>query len=93
MLHEIEQIQFMKNHNDFDVNNISLIENFVKEDSQSITNTNFDVSANNCSNKNVMFLMLFKENGQINVNTLQLPNIRAKDLQLHIGNQIFQTEK
>ena len=35
--------------------------------------------------------MLVKENGQNNVNALQLPNKRAKDLQLHIGNQIFQT--
>ena len=35
--------------------------------------------------------MLVKDNGQNDVNTLQLPNKRAKDLQLHIGNQIFQT--
>ena len=35
--------------------------------------------------------MLIKENGVMNVNTLQLPNKRAKDIQLHIGNQIFQT--
>ena len=38
-----------------------------------------------------MFLMLVTESGQNNVNTLQLPNKRAKDIQLHIGNQIFQT--
>ena len=38
-----------------------------------------------------MFLMLVKENGQNNANPLQLPNKKAKDLQLHIGNQIFQT--
>ena len=38
-----------------------------------------------------MFLMLVKENGENNVNTLQMPNKRAKDIQLHIGNQIFQT--
>ena len=38
-----------------------------------------------------MFLMLVKENGVNNVNTLQLPNKRAKDIQLHNGNQIFQT--
>ena len=36
--------------------------------------------------------MLVKENGQNNVYTLQLNNKRAKDLQLHISNQIFQTE-
>ena len=34
-----------------------------------------------------MFLMLIKDKD----NTLQMPNKRAKDLQLHIGNQIFQT--
>ena len=90
VLHEIEEIQFVKNHNNFDVN-ISFLENFVKKDSQSITNTDFDVSANNCSNTNDMFLMLVKENGQNNANPLQLPNKKAKDLQLHIGNQIFQT--
>ena len=90
VLHEIEEIQFVRNHNNFDVN-ISFLENFVKKDSQSITDTNFDVSANNCSNTNDMFLMLVKENGQNNVNTLQLPNKKAKDIQLHIGNQIFQT--
>ena len=54
VLHEIEEIQFIKNHNNFDVN-ISFLENFVKKDSQSITNTNFDVSANNCSNTNDIF--------------------------------------
>ena len=80
----------MKNHNNFDIN-ISFLENFVKKDSQSITNQNFDASANNCSNANDMFLMLVKENGANNVNTLQMPNKRAKDNQLHIGNQIFQT--
>ena len=90
VLHEIEEIRFLKNHNNFDVN-ISFLENFIEKDSQSITNQNFDVSANNCSNTNDMFLMLVKENGENNVNTLQLPNKRAKDIQLHIGNQIFQT--
>ena len=35
--------------------------------------------------------MLVKENGENNANTLQMPNKRAKDIQLHIGNQIFQT--
>ena len=85
-LHEMEEIQFVKNYNNFDVN-ISFLENFVMRDSQSITNGNFNVAANNCTNTNDMFLMLIKDEN----NTLQMPNKRAKDLQLHIGNQIFQT--
>ena len=89
-LYCIEEIQFVKNYNNFDVNT-SFLENYVKKDSQSITNGQFDVRANNCTNTNDMFLMLVKENGVNNVNTLQLPNKRAKDIQLHIGNQIFQT--
>ena len=36
-LHEMEEIQFVKNHNNFDVN-ISILENYVKKDSQSLTN-------------------------------------------------------
>ena len=44
----MEEIQFVKNHNNFDVN-ISFLENFVKKDSQSITDGEFNVSANNCS--------------------------------------------
>ena len=90
VLHEIEEIQFVKNYNNFDVN-IPFLENYVKKDSQSITNGQFDVGASNCTNTNDMFLMLIKENGENNVNTLRLPNKRAKDIQLHIGNQIFQT--
>ena len=54
---------------------------------QSIANGNFNVAANNCTNTNDMFLMLIKDND----NTLQMPNKRGKDIQLHIGNQIFQT--
>ena len=54
ILHEIEEIQFLKNHNNFDVN-ISFLENYVKKDSQSITNENFNVSANNCTNTNDVF--------------------------------------
>ena len=46
VLHEIEEIQFVKNYNNFDVN-ISFLENYVKKDSQSITNGQFDVGANN----------------------------------------------
>ena len=55
--------------------------------SQTITNQEFNVGANNGTNTNDMFLMLIKDN----YNTLQTPNKRAKDLQLYIGNQIFQT--
>ena len=58
------------------------------KDSQSIKNGNFNVGANNCTNTNDMFLMLIKDS-----NTLQIPNKRAKDLQLYIGNHIFQTGK
>ena len=85
-LHEMKEIQVVKNYNNFDVN-ISFLENFVMRGTQSITNGNFNVAANNCTNTNDMFLMLIKDND----NTLQMPNKRAKDLQLHIGNQIFQT--
>ena len=79
VLHEIEEIQFVKNCNNFDVN-ISFLENYVKKDSQSITNGQFDVGANNCTNTNDMFLMLVKQNGVNNVNSLHLPNKRAKEL-------------
>ena len=82
----MEEIQFVKNHNSFDIN-ISFLENYVKKDSQSITNDEFDVGANNCANTNDVFLMLVKENGENNANTLQMPNKRAKDLQCYIGHQ------
>ena len=85
-LHEMKEIQFVKNYNNFDVN-ISFLENFVMRGSQSITNQEFNVSANNCTNTNDMFLMLIKDNN----NTLRMPNKRAKDLQLYIDNQLFQT--
>ena len=85
-LHEMEEIQFVKDYNNFDVN-ISFLENFVMRGTQSITNGNFNVAANNCTNTNDMFIMLIKDND----NALQMANKRAKDLQLHIGNQIFQT--
>ena len=85
-LHEMEEIQFVKNYNNFDVN-ISFLENFVMRGTHTIKNGNFNVAANNCINTNDMFLMLIKDKD----NTLQMPNKRAKDLQLHIGNQIFQT--
>ena len=93
-LHEMEEIQFVKNYNNFDVN-IPFLENFVIRDSQNITNNEFNVGANNCTNTNDMFLMLVKDNvvGENNThtNTFRLPNERAKNLQLYIGNQLFQT--
>ena len=85
-LHEREEIQFAKNYNNFDVN-ISFLENFVIRDSQKIINQEFNIGANNCTNTNDMFLMLVQDNN----NTLRLPNKRAKNLQLYIGNQLFQT--
>ena len=92
-LHEMEEIQFVKNYNNFDVN-ISFLENFVMRGSQYITNQEFNVGANNCTNTNDMFLMLVKDDvikDNAHTNTLRLPNKRAKDLQLYIGNQLFQT--
>ena len=92
-LHEMEEIQFVKNHNNFDVN-ISFLENFVSKDSQSITNGDFNVGANNYTNTSDMFLMLIKDDiitGNAHTNDLLLPNKRAKNLQLYIGNHIFQT--
>ena len=62
--------------------------------SQSITNQEFNVGANNCANTNDMFLMLVKDDvikDNAHTNTLRLPNKSAKDLQLYIGNQLFQT--
>ena len=56
-LHEMEEIQFVKNYNNFDVN-ISFLENFVIRDSQNITNQEFNIGVNNCTNTNDMFLML-----------------------------------
>ena len=85
-LHEMEEIQFVKNYNNFDVN-ISFLESFVIRDSQNITNQEFNIGANNCTNTNDMFLMLVEDTN----NTLRLPNKRAKNLQLYIGNQLFQT--
>ena len=57
------------------------------KNNQSITNGNFNVAANNCTNTNDMFLILIKDNN----NTLQMPNKKAKYLQLYIANHIFQT--
>ena len=92
ILNEIEEIQFVKNHNNFDIN-ISFLEKYVKKDSQSITNDEFDVGANNCTNTNDVVLMLVKDDVTDNThtNTLRLPNKRAKDLQCYIGHQKFQS--
>ena len=68
-LHEIEEIEFVKNYNNFDVN-IPFLENFVIRDSQNITDNEFNIGANNCTNTNDMFLMLIKDNAD----TLRLPN-------------------
>ena len=92
-LHEMEEIQFDKNYNNFDVN-ISFLENFVSRDSQPITNGNFNVGANNCTNTYDMFLMLIKDDvvtDNVHTNGLLLPNKRAKNLQLYIEKQLFQT--
>ena len=92
-LHEMEEIQFVKNYNNFDVN-IPFLENFVIRDSQNITNQEFNIGANNCTNTNDMFLMLVKDDvvtDNTHTNSLRLPNKRAKNLQLYIGNQLFQT--
>ena len=89
----MEEIQFVKNHNNFDVN-ISFLENFVKEDSQSITDGEFNVSGNNSSNTNDVFLMLVKDDVVTNnnhTNSLRLPNKRVKNLQCYIGYQKFQS--
>ena len=93
VLHEMEEIQFVKNYNSFDIN-ISFLENYVKKGSQSITNDEFDVGANNCTNTNDVFLMLVKDDvvtDNTHTNTLRLPNKRAKDLQCYIGHQKFQS--
>ena len=91
ILHEIEEIQFVKNHNNFDVN-ISFLEKYVKKDSQSITE--FNVSGNNCTNTNDVFLMLVKDDvvtDNTHTNTLRLANKKAKNLQCHIDYQKFQS--
>ena len=89
----MEEIQFAKNHNNFDAN-ISFLEYFVKKDSQSITDGEFNVSGNNCSNTNDVFLMLVIDDVVTNdthTNSLHLPNKRVKDLQCYIDHQKFQS--
>ena len=93
IFHEMEEIQFVKNHNNFDVN-ISFLENFVKKDAQSMTDGEFNVLANNCSNTNDVFLMLVKDDVVTNnthTNALRLPNKRTKGLQCYIAYQKFQS--
>ena len=87
ILDELEKIEYLKNHNNFDVN-ISFLENTVKKDNNNITNESFDVFINNVRNCNDLFLLLIKDNN----NTLKLPNKKCKNLQLYIDNQKFQTE-
>ena len=87
ILDELEKIEYMKNHNNFDVN-ISFLENYVKKNNNNITNESFDVFVNNVRNCNDLFLLLIKDNN----NTLKLPNKKCKNLQLYIDNQKFQTE-
>ena len=87
ILDELEKLEYMKNHNNFDVN-ISFLENYVKKNNNNITNESFDVFVNNVRNCNDLFLLLIKDNN----NTLKLPNKKCKNLQLYIDNQKFQTE-
>ena len=87
ILDEIEKLEYLKNHNNFNVN-ITFLENYVKKDNNNITNENFDVSVNNVKNCNDLFLLLIKDNN----NTLKLPNKKSKNIQLYIDNQKFQTE-
>ena len=85
-LYEIVKLEYYKNHNNLNIN-ISFLENFVKKDSQKITNENFDIFVNNLRNTNDLFLMLIKD-----TSTLKLPNKKAKNLQLYIDNEKFQNE-
>ena len=87
ILDELEKIEYMKNHNNFNIN-ISFLENYVKKNSNNITNQSFDVFINNVRNCNDLFLLLIKDNN----NTLKLPNKKCKNIQLYIDNQKFQTE-
>ena len=87
ILDEIEKLEYLKNHNNFNIN-ITFLENYVKKDSNNITNESFDVFINNVRNCNDLFLLLIKDNN----NTLKLPNKKCKNIQLYIDNQKFQTE-
>ena len=87
ILDELEKIEYMKNHNNFNIN-ITFLENYVKKNNNNITNESFDVFVNNVRNCNDLFLLLIKDNN----NTLKLPNKKCKNIQLYIDNQKFQTE-
>ena len=87
ILHEIEKLEYLKNHNNFNVN-ITFLENYVKKNNDNITNEIFDVFVNNVRNCNNLFLLLIKDDN----NTLKIPNKKCKNLQLYIDNQKFQTE-
>ena len=87
ILDEIKKLEYLKNHNNFNVN-ITFLENYVKKDNKNITNENFDVFVNNVRNCNDLFLLLIKDNN----NTLKLPNKKCKNIQLYIDNQKFQSE-
>ena len=87
ILDEIEKLEYLKNHNNFNVN-ITFLEHYVKKDNKNITNENFDVFVNNFRNCNDLFLLLIKDNN----NTLKLPNKKCKNIQLYIDNVKFQTE-
>ena len=87
ILDEIEKLEYLKNHNNFNFN-VTFLENYVKKDDNNVTNENFDVFVNNVRNCNDLFLLLIKHNN----NTLKLPNKKCKNLQLYIDNQKFQTE-
>ena len=87
ILDEIEKLEYLKNHDNFNVN-ITFLENYVKKDNKNIKNENFDVFVNNVRNFNDLFLLLIKDNN----NTLKLPNKKCKNIQLYIDNQKFQTE-
>ena len=87
ILDELEKLEYLKNHNNFNVN-ITFLENYVKKDNNNITDQNFDVFVNNVRNCNDLFLPFIKDNN----NTLKLPNKKCKNIQLYIDNQKFQTE-
>ena len=87
ILDDIEKLEYLKNHNNFNVN-ITFLENYVKKDNNNITDQNFDVFVNNVRNCNDLFLLLIKDNN----NSLKLPNKKCKNIQLYIDNQKFQTE-
>ena len=77
ILHEIKKLEYLKNHNNFNIN-ITFLENYVKKDNNNIANEHFDVFVNNVRNCNDLFLLLIKDNN----NTLKLPNKKCKNIQL-----------